>query len=661
MVALKLKAKEALSALDIKAVVRELQSKIVGGFVVNVYSLDDAFLFKIRCRDGQTRLLMIYLPSWISLTNYDFEKPKMPPPFCMMLRKYLRRGVIENVAQIGFDRIVRVNILNRQERFTLFIELVREGNLILCDEEKRIIGAHREVEYKDRIVKRGECYKFPPNIISEVSTDSLIEVLEKVKKKKLINLVISALGSPEISYEVLARLNLDPEIEVSRVGLEDLRRIVEIINEMTQRLDKGSRPTIIFKDDEPFSVVPIEFAIYRGMRSEVFNSFCEAVDKFFHERFKESLAKSDLLKFSAEEKKLTSTIEKLKAKISELSREKEYVERIINLLRDKYELMEEVLHKIRETLTWAREEGLRIEDVEVKSVDLKSKMVTLNVCGHEVRLNSSKSLMANISQLYEELKEIKRKIEMSIKVLSEKEKELEELHRRRGELGGLIEKRIKVRREVRYWYEKFLWFKSTDGFLVVGGRDATQNEVLVKKHMNDHDVYLHADIVGASSVIIKVDGRELPLTTINEAAQLAAAYSKAWKAGFGSVDVYWVLGSQVSKTPPSGEYLPKGAFMIRGNRNYIRGVPLRLAVGLLIEENRILTFSGPPSAVSKYSQAYVIVTPSDLERTITAKRIAEFFNRVLNAKGFAGARVDPEEILRLLPQGGFRIEKFKEN
>jgi len=107
MVALKLKAKEALSALDIKAVVRELQSKIVGGFVVNVYSLDDAFLFKIRCRDGQTRLLMIYLPSWISLTNYDFEKPKMPPPFCMMLRKYLRRGVIENVAQIGFDRIVR--------------------------------------------------------------------------------------------------------------------------------------------------------------------------------------------------------------------------------------------------------------------------------------------------------------------------------------------------------------------------------------------------------------------------------------------------------------------------------------------------------------------------------------------------------------------------
>src|SRR5690606_27678794 len=137
--------------------------------------------------------------------------------------------------------------------------------------------------------------------------------------------------------------------------------------------------------------------------------------------------------------------------------------------------------------------------------------------------------------------------------------------------------RKRVKREMK-WFEKFRWFLSSDGFLVLGGRDAGTNEIVVKRHMEPRDIYLHSDIHGAPSVIIKSQGKEIPETTIQEAAVFAASFSSAWTRGFSSLDVYWVHPEQVSKTPKSGEFVARGAFIIRGSRNYIRGVPLKIAV-----------------------------------------------------------------------------------
>jgi hypothetical protein len=89
---------------------------------------------------------------------------------------------------------------------------------------------------------------------------------------------------------------------------------------------------------------------------------------------------------------------------------------------------------------------------------------------------------------------------------------------------------------------------------------------------------------------------------------IAASFSSAWSKGFGSQDVYWVHPEQVSKTPQSGEFVTKGAFIIRGSRNYVRGVPLLIAVGIVdYEGERIM--AGPPKALEKYTDTYVIIKP----------------------------------------------------
>ncbi|KRX01107.1 hypothetical protein PPERSA_08208 [Pseudocohnilembus persalinus] len=129
-----------------------------------------------------------------------------------------------------------------------------------------------------------------------------------------------------------------------------------------------------------------------------------------------------------------------------------------------------------------------------------------------------------------------------------------------------------------YWFEKFYWFLTTENYLVICGRDAGQNEQLIKKYMRKGDVYIHADYHGAASTIIKNNNpqEEIPQQTLEEAAQYAVCRSKAWDSKILS-SAYWVYDHQVSKRAETGEYLPHGSFMIRGKKNFI--TPMRMEMG----------------------------------------------------------------------------------
>jgi len=106
--------------------------------------------------------------------------------------------------------------------------------------------------------------------------------------------------------------------------------------------------------------------------------------------------------------------------------------------------------------------------------------------------------------------------------------------------------------------------------LVIGGRDAQQNEILVKKYLKAGDIYVHADIHGATSIIIKNNSSssDIPPKTLNEAATMATCHSAAWDAKVVT-SAWWVYHNQVSKTAPTGEYLTTGSFLIRGKKNYL--------------------------------------------------------------------------------------------
>merc|ERR1719347_921919 len=134
-----------------------------------------------------------------------------------------------------------------------------------------------------------------------------------------------------------------------------------------------------------------------------------------------------------------------------------------------------------------------------------------------------------------------------------------------------------------YWFEKFFWFISSENFLVIGGKDAQQNELLVKRYMKPNDVYVHADLHGAATVVVKNPSTgPVPPKTLNEAGQFAVCFSAAWDSKVLTA-AYWVTPDQVSKTAPSGEYLTVGSFMIRGKKNFLPPSHLIMGFGFVFK------------------------------------------------------------------------------
>ncbi|KAH8171712.1 ribosome quality control complex subunit 2 [Sarocladium implicatum] len=134
------------------------------------------------------------------------------------------------------------------------------------------------------------------------------------------------------------------------------------------------------------------------------------------------------------------------------------------------------------------------------------------------------------------------------------------------------------------WYEKFIWFISSDNYLVLGGKDAQQNEMLYRRYLRKGDVYCHAELHGAASVIIKNNPQTpdapIPPATLTQAGSLSVCSSSAWDSKAG-MSAWWVNADQVSKSAPTGEFLPTGSFMVRGKKNFLPPAQLLLGLGLI--------------------------------------------------------------------------------
>jgi hypothetical protein len=132
-----------------------------------------------------------------------------------------------------------------------------------------------------------------------------------------------------------------------------------------------------------------------------------------------------------------------------------------------------------------------------------------------------------------------------------------------------------------FWFEKFWWFISTENYLIIAGRDLHQNELLVKRYLKKGDIYAHADLSGAASVLIKnPSGNPVPPSTLEQAGAFAVCLSQAWDAKVVS-SAWWVYHDQVSKSAPTGEYLPTGSFMIRGKKHFLPSSMLTMGFAIM--------------------------------------------------------------------------------
>lgn len=155
-----------------------------------------------------------------------------------------------------------------------------------------------------------------------------------------------------------------------------------------------------------------------------------------------------------------------------------------------------------------------------------------------------------------------------------------------------LKKNLKQEKDVlrpvrkQLWFEKFIYFISSDGYLVLAGKDNQQNEILYRRYLKKGDVYVHADLNGAASVIIKnnVETPEAPIppSTLSQAGNLAVCTSSAWESK-AVMSAWWVNADQVSKTAPTGEYLAVGGFTIRGKKNHLPPAQLLLGFAVMFE------------------------------------------------------------------------------
>uniref|UniRef100_A0A1A7WC97 Ribosome quality control complex subunit NEMF n=1 Tax=Iconisemion striatum TaxID=60296 RepID=A0A1A7WC97_9TELE len=238
------------------------------------------------------------------------------------------------------------------------------------------------------------------------------------------------------------------------------------------------------------------------------------------------------------------------------------------------------------------------EEEKKDSIDEKGKKKKNKEKGQSRKLQRNKPMLvdldlglsayANAKKYYDHKRTAEKKEQKTIEAADKAMKSAEKkTHQTLKEVQTVttIQKARKV-----YWFEKFLWFISSENYLVIAGRDQQQNEMIVKRYFRAGDLYVHADLHGATSCVIKnPSGDPIPPRTLTEAGTMAVCYSAAWDAKI-ITSAWWVHHHQVSKTAPTGEYLTTGSFMIRGKKNFLPPSYLIMGFGFLFKVDEQCVF-----------------------------------------------------------------------
>lgn len=260
----------------------------------------------------------------------------------------------------------------------------------------------------------------------------------------------------------------------------------------------------------------------------------------------------------------------------------------------------------------------------------------------QVTISLNKTVEQNAELYYAKAKKCKKKLEgiaKAVALAEQKKLQVTEQHSKQKEKN----EQKTEQKQKREWYEKFRWFFSSEGFLVIGGRDATSNEVVIKKYTDKDDLVFHTDMAGSPFFVIKAESKQPGKQTLQETADATAIYSRAWKKGLSTLEVFHVKPEQVSKTANTGEYMAKGAFMIRGKTTYLHP-EMKCAVGYDEQLQKII--AGPLIAVKSHAKQVIEIIQGDEKASDIAKKIKKYFN-------FG----DLDTIIALLPPGECAVKK----
>jgi len=619
--------KTSVSSFDLRVLVAEWQS-LIGGYVDKVYQREDEVIFRINVPDRGKIELYSKAGRWLCLHEVE-EKPGSPPPFAQTLRRLLDNARLIAVEQQGFDRIAVFRLERGPERFDVIFEIFSKGNLVVV-REGTIVAVLFPQKFKDRAVEIGEPYALPAAGIDPLELDrSGFATAVGGAKGQVVRVLATILNlGGTYAEEVCLRAGVDKETRIKDLLDPQIDALYTALNNLAVAIDQDRQPGVVFRDGKAIDVTPIVLVQYRNLDRRDFPTFNEALSHFL------TIAEpaAEIVEDAAA--KFERRIAQQRETLQNLREEAAGLEAQAVFLYGHYAVFDELLRAVREGRPPP-------EHAQIKALDRKAHTITLAVGDFDaITLDYEKDVTANAQASYDRRKEALLKAQRVEEAIAKTKAEVDAAEAKA--VKALKKPRIKATKSL--WFEAYRWALSSDGHLILGGRDARTNDQLVKKHLKEGDRYAHADIHGAPSTVIK-DGARSPETTLREACEFALAYSKAWSAGLASGSAYWVLPEQVSKQAESGEFLPRGAFVVRGKRNYFHDLPVRLAIGEVEIEGHRKIMGGPVSAVAARSSRYAVLLPGKEDREEVAKRLASVFT------------VPMEEVVRVMPPGKVQIEE----
>jgi predicted ribosome quality control (RQC) complex YloA/Tae2 family protein len=701
--------KRELTSVDFAALETELGA-YEGAKLDKAYLYADDDLVRLKLRDfdrgrvefiielGEVKRAHVVAPDRVP------DAPGRPPDFAMMLRNRLSGADLVRVEQFEFDRIIELEFDRADGSTTIVAELFGDGNVAVVDEYGDVVDSLETVRLKSRTVAPGATYEFPSARFNPLTVDYEGFVARiRDSEADLVRTLATQLNFGGLyGEELCSRAGIEYNVDVDEVTDEQLERLYEVVTDLSTQLREGDLDPRVYYEStgegeesrRRVDVTPIPLVEYEHLHSEPFDSFNAALDDYFFHVQRESEVEGGEAKrpdFEGEIQKHEHIIRQQEQAIEDFEADAEAEREKAELLYARYDLVDEVLStvqaaraddvswdEIRQTFREGADRGIAAAEAVV-DVDGSEGTVTLEIDDTRVTVDTSTGVEKNADRLYREAKRIESKKEGAMAAIEDTREDLADVKDRRdaweaddGEAESdepaddgeptdwLAEPSIPVR-QTEQWYEQFRWFHTSDGFLVIGGRDADENEQLVKKYLERGDKFFHAQAHGGPVTVLKATGPsepskdvDFPQSSLEEAAQFAVSYSSVWKDGKFAGDVYMVEKDQVSKTPESGEYLEKGGFAIRGDRTYFEDTEVGVAVGITCEdETRVV--GGPPAAIRPQVATSITVEPGQYAQNDIAKRLYREFKTRFADETFVRKVASPDRIQEFLPPGGSRM------
>ena len=544
-----------LDALCLSGVVAELKPILTGAKIDKVHQPGrDEIILALRLGRGNGRLLLSASPNHprLQMTELSRENPDAPPMFCMLLRKHLMGGRILSVEQPHLERIVelRLEVLDelgdRKERRLILEAMGRRANLVLVDDQGRIVDCLRRVDgdmSAQRQLLPGLFYRLPPAMDKADPTaldgaEWLRQVEQAPGESRVDHWLLDTFGgwSPLVCREIAFRAGGRVDITFDELGAQGRVRVAEAAEALLNSVKENNfTPTVISieKRSKDFTFFPAEQYEEAGACA-AYPTFSALMDRFYEQRENQERIRQkgqDLIR------SVTNARDRTARKIANQQRELDATQDR-ERLRQFGDIITSNLHTMERGMATLR--ALDFYDPEGAEVDIKLDPLLTpqqNAAKYYKEYNKAKTAE---EMLTIQLEKGRRELDYLNSVLenitlAEGERDLQEIRQELADTGYL-RRQIKGKDKSRRLSPKPMEFRSTAGLRISVGKNNVQNDLLTCKQAFKSDIWFHTQKIHGSHVILWTGGAQPDLQSLNEAACLAAWFSQGRESGKVPVD-----------------------------------------------------------------------------------------------------------------------------